>query len=173
MMRKMWFLKCLVMAGLSILTVVGSGCSFGKGKNGDGEVLDMEGVSGSGIPLGGRFEEGEPVTDVQFDNVHFAYDSFQIESTEIMKVESVADYMRSQGDVVLVVEGHCDERGSREYNLALGEHRALAVRAHLVRLGIDGDRIQTRSYGEEQPVDPGHNESAWRRNRRAEFKLYR
>ena len=171
-MRKVLFSWSLVMLGACLWTALGTGCSSGKGKNGDGEYVEMEPV-GSDIPLGHRFEDGEPVTDVQFSNVQFGYDSFQIAPTEIMKVEAVADYMRSEGDVLLVVEGHCDERGSREYNMALGEHRALAVRAHIVRLGIDGQRIQTRSYGEEQPLDAGHNESAWRRNRRAEFKLFR
>ena len=74
---------------------------------------------------------------------------------------------------VVTVSGHCDERGSREYNMALGENRALAVRAHLIRLGTDAARIQTRSYGEERPLDPGHSEAAWRRNRRGEFLLFR
>jgi peptidoglycan-associated lipoprotein len=81
--------------------------------------------------------------------------------------------MTRNQDVRLIAEGHCDERGSREYNLSLGEHRALAVRAYLVGLGVDGARIQTRSYGEEQPLDPGHDESAWRLNRRVEFALFR
>jgi peptidoglycan-associated lipoprotein len=72
----------------------------------------------------------------------------------------------------VVIEGHCDERGSREYNLALGERRALAVRAYLVGLGIDATRLQTKSYGEEQPVAMGHDESSWSRNRRAEFVLF-
>ena len=69
----------------------------------------------------------------------------------------------------MIVEGHCDERGSNEYNLALGERRALAVRAAMISAGIDGARVQTRSYGEERAVAFGHDESAWRLNRRAEF----
>jgi peptidoglycan-associated lipoprotein len=71
------------------------------------------------------------------------------------------------------VEGNCDERGSNEYNLALGERRALAVRAYLVNLGIDAGRIQTKSLGEERPVALGHDESSWQQNRRAEFQLFK
>ncbi|NCC31563.1 MAG: peptidoglycan-associated lipoprotein, partial [Chloroflexia bacterium] len=68
----------------------------------------------------------------------------------------------------MIVDGHCDERGSNEYNLALGERRALAVRAYLIGLGLDGSRIQTRSFGEERPAAFGSDESAWRLNRRGE-----
>ncbi len=121
----------------------------------------------------GRFEDGERVTDVSFENVQFNYDSFQIANSEIPKIEAVAAYMKSHPAINLVLEGNCDERGSREYNISLGENRALAVRAQLIGLGIDGNRIQTRSYGEENPLDPGHNEAAWRINRRVEFALYR
>jgi peptidoglycan-associated lipoprotein len=105
--------------------------------------------------------------------VLFAYDSYQIAPSEVAKVEKVAEFMRRATDVKLVAEGHCDERGSNEYNMSLGEHRALAVRAHLISLGIDGSRIQTRSFGEEKPLNSGHGESAWRENRRVEFALFR
>ena len=69
------------------------------------------------------------------------------------------------------VEGNCDERGTEEYNRALGERRALALREELVRLGVDPSRVDTVSYGEDKPVDPGHDESAWRKNRRGDFIL--
>ena len=100
--------------------------------------------------------------------VYFDYDSAQINESERSKIESVASSMKG-GSGQVIVEGNCDERGSTEYNLALGERRALAVRAYLVGLGVDGARVQTKSYGEERPVDPGHDESAWSKNRRAEF----
>ena len=70
---------------------------------------------------------------------------------------------------VVTIEGHCDERGTAEYNLALGERRANAARAYLVSLGIPADRLRTISYGKEFPFDPGHDEAAWARNRRAHF----
>ena len=69
------------------------------------------------------------------------------------------------------MDGHCDERGTEEYNRSLGERRALAVREHLIRLGIAPERVRTLSWGEDRPVDTGHNEEAWQKNRRAEFIL--
>jgi peptidoglycan-associated lipoprotein len=81
--------------------------------------------------------------------------------------------MASNPGVRLVTEGHCDERGSNEYNMSLGEHRADAVRAALLTRNIDGARVTTKSYGEEMPLDPGHGEDAWRVNRRVEFAFYR
>ena len=81
--------------------------------------------------------------------------------------------MRKESNVHMVIDGHCDERGSREYNLSLGERRSLAVRAYLIGLGIEGSRIQTRSFGEEQPADAAHTPEAYRLNRRCEFSMYR
>ena len=152
--------------------VLCSGCrTNGDDQERGREVLQGEVLEGD-IALGQRFEDGERIVDVQFDNVLFAYDSFQLASREVRKVECVADYMRSNARVRLISEGHCDERGSREYNMSLGENRALAVRAYLIRLGIEDVRIQTRSLGEERPADPGHNEASWRRNRRVELSVY-
>jgi outer membrane protein OmpA-like peptidoglycan-associated protein len=126
-------------------------------------------------PLAKRFdiEGGELIKDAIFEPVLFAYDSYQIADSEAMKIEDVASFMKSDKSSLLLTEGHCDERGSGEYNLSLGEYRALSIRAYLISLGIDSARVQTRSYGEEMPADPGHNESAWRLNRRVEFLLYR
>jgi len=121
--------------------------------------------------MGSERFSGSEVTDVKFKNVQFAFDSYQIEASEEGKIKEVADYLKKYPHLRLIIDGHCDERGTREYNLSLGERRALAVRAYLIGLGIAPERIQTRSFGEDQPLDPGHNESAWRLNRRAEFKL--
>lgn len=108
----------------------------------------------------------------QFEAVYFEYDSSQVASSERSKLEAVAEYLRGSANVGLIVEGHCDERGSNEYNLALGERRAQAVRAYIIGLGIAADRIKTVSYGEEQPVAFGHDDEAWRQNRRAQFSLF-
>ena len=80
-------------------------------------------------------------------------------------------WLRDNPDVNVTIEGHCDERGTVEYNLALGDRRAESAKAYLVNLGIPASRIETVSYGEERPVDPGHNEAAWARNRRAAFVI--
>ena len=80
-----------------------------------------------------------------------------------------ADYLRDFRNRSIVIEGHCDERGTREYNLALGERRAQAVQSYLTSAGVRASQIDTVSYGEERPEDPGHDESAWSKNRRAEM----
>ncbi|MBC8097378.1 MAG: OmpA family protein [Akkermansiaceae bacterium] len=103
--------------------------------------------------------------------VHFAYDSSALRSAEKAKVASVADYLKANARDAVRVDGHCDERGTEEYNRSLGERRALAVREELIRLGIDGSRIDTKSFGEDQPSNPGHDEAAWNENRRGEFVL--
>jgi peptidoglycan-associated lipoprotein len=105
------------------------------------------------------------------DTVHFDFDSSVVKSGEKSKVSAVADHLKSNPSVAVRVEGNCDERGTEEYNRALGERRALALREELVRLGIDPKRVDTISYGEDKPVDPGHDESAWRKNRRGDFIL--
>lgn len=108
----------------------------------------------------------------QFQHVYFEYDSSQVAGSERAKLEDVADYLRGNSGVGLVVEGHCDERGSSDYNLALGERRAQAVRAYIIGLGIASERIKTISHGEEQPLSFGHDEASWSQNRRAQFSLF-
>lgn len=105
----------------------------------------------------------------QFDAVLFAFDGATVDDAERAKVEKVADFMKANAADVVVCEGNCDERGSTEYNMSLGERRALSVRQYLMSLGIDASRIQTKSYGKERPKDPGHAETAWRVNRRVDF----
>jgi peptidoglycan-associated lipoprotein len=83
----------------------------------------------------------------------------------------VADFLKQNPQAAVRVEGNCDERGTEEYNRSLGERRALAAREELVRQGITPDRVDTLSYGEDKPLDSGHNESAWKQNRRDDFIL--
>lgn len=118
----------------------------------------------------GDFMNRSPVA-VSISPVYFAFDSYRIAPGEIDKAQQAADHLRANPDHVVVVEGHTDERGSREYNLALGERRALAVREALVGFGVGTDRIQTLSFGEEKPAALGHDERAWSQNRRAEFRI--
>ena len=111
-------------------------------------------------------------TDVNFSPVYFGFDSTVVPQGELGKIDEVVQHLKSRTDRVVVVEGNCDERGSNEYNMSLGEQRAIIVRNYLVQSGIAADRIQTRSYGEEKPAADGHDESAWRLNRRGEFAIY-
>jgi peptidoglycan-associated lipoprotein len=103
--------------------------------------------------------------------VHFAYDSAAIKSSEQANLQSVASALSSDANAKLLIEGNCDERGTEEYNRSLGERRSLAAREALAKLGIDPSRVRTISYGKDKPADTGHDESAWKANRRDEFVL--
>ncbi|MCX7819237.1 MAG: OmpA family protein [Kiritimatiellae bacterium] len=165
---------CAVLMAAAL--VVGGGCRSRPkaGAAGDSGVNPL-GVAPVQVGAGEVGMTGEPFSGTErrgaFQPVYFAYDSSAIESSERSKIEAVADALRAAPSKRLIIEGHCDERGSNEYNLALGERRALAIRAYLIGLGIAADRIQTKSFGEEQPVAFGHNEEAWRLNRRGEFVI--
>lgn len=104
--------------------------------------------------------------------VYFDFDKSNIKPGEVKKLEEVARRMKSnfQGKAVRI-EGHCDERGTEEYNRALGDRRAFSIREKLVQLGLDPEMVPTISFGEEKPADPGHNDEAFRKNRRGEFIL--
>ena len=122
---------------------------------------------------GSRFEDTlDRVQGVEFSPVYFALDSYALAPQELAKIDQVARHLQSNSSHVLVIEGHCDIRGSNEYNLALGENRALSVRSYLANLGIGPERIQSRSYGSEKPAVAGSGEAVWRLNRRGEFALY-
>lgn len=103
--------------------------------------------------------------------VYFEFDRSTVRSNERSKIESVAAHLEANPAHKLKVEGHCDERGTEGYNLALGERRALSVRDYLINLGIAADRVTTTSFGELRPKELGQNEAAWAANRRAEFIL--
>lgn len=100
------------------------------------------------------------------DRVFFDFDKYDIRPDARVRLESQAGWLKKNPDVTVTIEGHCDERGTREYNLALGERRANAVKNYLVALGIDPNRLSTISYGKERPAVEGSNEYAWSQNRR-------
>ena len=104
-----------------------------------------------------------------FQPVFFSYDSAEIDSGGQQTLATNAQILKKYQDWVITIEGHADERGTAEYNLALGERRAVAARAYLISLGIPADRLKTVSYGKEFPFDPGHSEASWSKNRRAHF----
>ncbi len=101
------------------------------------------------------------------DRVYFDYDSAKLDSSAKILLDGQSRFLRANTDLNFIIEGHCDERGTREYNLALGEQRATAVRDYLVIQGIDPDRIKVISYGKEKPAVVGSNTMAWSKNRRA------
>jgi len=182
----------LLVIGL-ILTVAASGC-----KKKPVGVTDLPGAKTGKVPDAGPGNpikpDGTPGTDpfgtptgtpsnpanlhefwikdaqaLKTETVYFDFDSSVIKAGEKPKVSAVADYLKANSAKAVLVEGNCDERGTEEYNRSLGERRALAVREELIRLGIDPTRVDTISYGKDRPVDPGHDESAWKKNRRDDF----
>jgi len=105
----------------------------------------------------------------RMQTVYFDFDKYNLRDDAKRALENNADIMREHPDLNVKIAGHCDERGTNEYNLALGEKRAKAARDYLSRLGIEAGRLSIISYGEERPVDPRHTEEAWSLNRRDEF----
>jgi peptidoglycan-associated lipoprotein len=109
----------------------------------------------------------------QLQTVYFDFDKFDLSESSRSTLRGNAQVLKDNSAFNVVVEGHCDERGSIEYNLALGERRANTTRDYLVTLGVSAGRIRIVSYGEEKPADRGHGESSWAQNRRAEFTVER
>lgn len=161
------FFKNLIV-GLSALFLA-VGCASTSTKD-----TDM----GSGSPgsddryedRGGERDEG-PEARAELDKIYFDYDRALVRDDMKDALRSNANKILENSDWgAIIVEGHCDERGSEEYNFALGERRAATVKKYLVALGVPGNRLQTVSFGETQPMAGGHDESSWGRNRRAEFR---
>jgi peptidoglycan-associated lipoprotein len=140
----------------------------GSDAAGDGAVRNAGlGISSSelaGQPVPGTQEDLEVSVG---DRVYFTYDSVVLSPQAIQTLDGQAAWLEQYPNVLVTVEGHADERGTREYNLALGDRRANAVKNYLLALGVSADRLLTISYGEERPADPAHDEAAWAANRRA------
>jgi peptidoglycan-associated lipoprotein len=126
------------------------------------------GVQTQGLPGGSRgaAQVAQEVVRVG-DTVYFAFDSFSLDSQAQQTLDQQAGILLNNQGVSIVIEGHCDDRGTREYNLALGERRATAVKDYLVAYGVDPGRIRVVSYGKERPATLGSTEAAWAKNRRA------
>ncbi len=163
--------RVLLVAGLAVL-VAGTACRPRQAKQGEdfgtafGEeemMLPME------PPSLEEFEE--PADTSVYEDIHFDLDRSYIRPDAVPVLRRIAADMKSNRRQSLLIEGHCDERGSNEYNQALGERRALKTRDFLINLGVDPERIITISYGEEEPLDPRHTNEAWDKNRRAHFKI--
>ena len=180
-MRMNHFVK---LALVVVVLVTSSGCTtvkrwFGWGggeKDTATKVTEVPWDADTGTALNDQksfAESREPVTGVSFSPVYFGFDSYQLAPVEVSKIEQVAQHLLQNSSHVVLIDGHCDERGSNEYNLSLGEQRAQTIRGYLASLGIDGGRVQTRSFGEEKPASQGRSEEAYRLNRRGEFGIYK
>ena len=141
--------------------------SSGSGSSSSGSDVSSEGTitetTGSGIVSG---SQEDLIVNVG-DRVFFGYDSSDLDSDALELLQDQVAWLKQHSDVSVTIEGHCDERGTREYNLALGEKRAQAVKNYLIGLGINPDRVSTISYGKERPAVVGSNDGAWAQNRRS------
>ena len=146
-------------------------------QNGDGYEGQTGGYNDSGMgdgsAMNGQSYSGDPLSDpnspLSIRTIYFDYDSAQISTEGQSALNAHAEYLSLHPDRVITIEGHTDERGTREYNLALGERRAQAVADFLMASGVPAQQMQVTSYGEEKPVALDHNESAWQLNRRVEL----
>ncbi len=136
----------------------------------DVRAVGREGAAGADIAGGAAStgSESSPIADI-----HFEYDSATLSDQARATLEKHALWLQGHREAKVTIEGHCDERGTVEYNLALGEQRARAARDYLASLGVAADRLRVVSFGKERPLDPGHNEAAWIKNRRDHFAVTR
>jgi peptidoglycan-associated lipoprotein len=161
-MRSRWMV--VTMALCMVLAVVGaSGCKHKEQGVKITRPGDINNSAGQPDVTNGKFSPS------QLKPVYFDFDKSSLRPDATEQLNKNADDMKKHTEFIYQIAGHCDERGTQEYNLALGERRALAVRDYLISVGVPAARLVTISYGEEKPADPGHDEAAWAKNRRAEF----
>jgi peptidoglycan-associated lipoprotein len=137
----------------------------------DVRAVGREGAAGADIQGGAPSAVTESSSPL--DDIHFELDSAALSDQARASLEKHALWLQAHRDVKVTIEGHCDERGTVDYNLALGEQRARAARDYLVSLGVAADRLRAVSLGKERPLDPGHDEAAWAKNRRDHFAVSR
>ncbi len=139
------------------------------------EEVDSGGFAGDDAASGEFSEETISVAELheRLGAVYFAYDSYDLSPTSLATLRENAEVLKAYPTFRVAIEGHCDERGTIDYNLALGEKRAASVRDYMASLGVERERVRIITFGEERPVDTGHTEAAWSKNRRAEFLVER
>ena len=154
-----------------LIALVGAGCSTTK--KGAGAGAAGAGVSDEGLAGGGSLDRARqglaPGEEGPLKDIHFAFDSYELDDASRTMLRDNGSWLKDHAQAKVEIEGHCDERGTVEYNLALGAKRARAAKEYLVALGIAADRLTTISYGEELPLCQEHTEDCWQRNRRVHF----
>jgi len=182
-MKSKWYMALLIVVAFAVL---GAGCATKKSTSTPpGSQVEVSDDSKWAPPSGSDQDQkmdeaslaseaeqrakAEAVEQLTSVTIHFDFDSYELSQEARSVLAQKANIMRRFADVRVVIEGHCDERGTEEYNLALGERRARAAYEHLVILGVAPERMSIVSFGEERPVNPAHNETAWAENRRDEF----
>ncbi len=172
-MRKFLFLGLIISLGVGI-----SGCSlFGSSSGTDGEGNRIDSISEQELnsKFANRFGDGSVPSaegDNLFKDIRFGYDSSKVSDNSRQDLDYNVEILKSNPNIYVQLEGHCDERGTAEYNMALGEKRANSIYETLTVYGIAPNRITTISYGEEVPLDPSQTEEAYSKNRRVHFSAY-
>lgn len=157
-------MKKSFLSTIAILALVTAGCAQ-QGKKGSGR-LSVEGSGDTGFEINDNSDSGDigPI-----ETVRFAFNSAALTGEAKEKLRTTAEFLKGNKEVEIQIEGHCDERGGVQYNLALGERRAKSVKRYLTSLGVASRRLSTISFGKEKPIASGHDEDAWDQNRRANF----
>ena len=175
MLRRSWLVAVVLMLGLMMSV---SGCSktvktdeFGTGTTKGPIVEPVDKTGKNDIPRPPEPIVKPPDFDEKVVKIYFDFDKSNIRADQTANLEGNANYFKEHADLKILIEGHCDERGTNEYNFALGERRAKSVREFLISRDVAADRLSMVSKGEEEPADPGKNEAAYAKNRRAEFKV--
>ena len=173
-------MRLLLVLALVMSVAVMVGCGGKKAR--PPEDMDKMGEQG-GVKMPGEGDEAgatdEAVTpikpggadEIDLKRIYFDYDKYNLDNDAITTLAENAAVLMDNPSIKIRIEGHCDDRGTEDYTLALGEKRALAARDYLVNFGIAKSRLSVISYGEERPLDPAENEKAWAKNRRAEFDI--
>ncbi len=174
MMKNNWVVWS-VMSGLMFLFVL-TGCARNKGAMkpaATGPSAEQQtATTATGVQETDVLtEEIQPIQPKEMADIYFAYDRFDLSPEARSTLADNAAWMENHPGTMVVIEGHCDERGSNEYNIALGDRRAKSAYNYLINLGVSSNRISTISYGEEKPVCSAGTESCWSKNRRAHFRV--
>ncbi|HAD04533.1 MAG TPA: peptidoglycan-associated lipoprotein [Desulfuromonas sp.] len=157
-----------------------SGCATSKGGVGNSAAVDAPAaqqappstsVAAEGSASGSAISPSTLRDGIitKLDTIYFAFDSHLLSEAGRKSLQDIAPVLSVDPQIKLTIAGHCDERGSNSYNLSLGDKRASAIRNYLLSLGVAAERLETVSFGEERPADPGYDETAWAKNRRGEF----
>ena len=169
--------KNITLVGMFIVVVfaltIFTGCAENKEVVTEGTAQEQAAPAQAAATTKEQSAKVEPAATAEtaVKDIFFEFDKSNISSDAREILKANADFLLKNGNSKVVIEGHCDERGTAEYNMALGQRRAQETKNYLVNLGIKEPRIKTISYGEERPFDPGHDEDAWAKNRRAHFAV--
>jgi peptidoglycan-associated lipoprotein len=167
--------KAMAVVGVAVMLAM-VGCSSKKpaplpGENPNGNQMNEGGTGGSSTNSLEDWKTGKYGAQGPLSDIHFGYNDYTIADQDGSVLKSNASWLTAHPQTKVQVEGHCDERGSEEYNIALGAKRAQAAKDYLVTLGIEGSRVSTISYGKELPLCQEHDESCWQQNRRDHFAV--